>query len=81
MKRKGRKRTENGETEGDYLRVSFIHELSQVSWFNINEAGYLQNWQGRRDSNPQPNDLESLALPLELQPFVKGSKRYRGHSI
>ncbi len=22
------------------------------------------NWQGRRDSNPQPNDLESFALPI-----------------
>ncbi len=27
-------------------------------------------WQGRGDSNPQPNDLESFALPLELQPFI-----------
>src|SRR6185312_14094602 len=29
------------------------------------------NWQGRRDSNPQPNDLESFALPLELLPYEK----------
>src|SRR5262245_16237256 len=27
-------------------------------------------WQGRRDSNPQPADLESAALPLELLPYV-----------
>jgi hypothetical protein len=28
------------------------------------------NWQGRRDSNPQPADLESDALPLELLPYM-----------
>ena len=27
---------------------------------------YLSLWQARRDSNPQPPDLESGALPLEL---------------
>jgi hypothetical protein len=26
----------------------------------------LLPWQARRDSNPQPADLESAALPLEL---------------
>ena len=28
-------------------------------------------WQARRDSNPQPTDLESAALPLELLACVK----------
>jgi hypothetical protein len=34
---------------------------------------YLQcvpAWQARRDSNPQPADLESAALPLELLAFL-----------
>ena len=26
-------------------------------------------WQGREESNPQPLDLESSALPIELRPF------------
>jgi hypothetical protein len=30
---------------------------------------HQQKWQGRRDSNPQPADLESDALPLELLPY------------
>ena len=29
----------------------------------------MRIWQGRRDSNPQPADLESAALPLELLPY------------
>jgi hypothetical protein len=28
-------------------------------------------WQARRDSNPQPTDLESAALPLELLAYPK----------
>src|SRR5437763_1772071 len=31
--------------------------------------------QGRRDSNPQPADLESAALPLELLPFAREGLR------
>ena len=30
-------------------------------------------WQGRRDSNPRPADLESAALPTELHPFGQGA--------
>jgi hypothetical protein len=29
----------------------------------------IATWQARRDSNPQPPDLESGALPLELLAF------------
>lgn len=29
-------------------------------------------WQARRDSNPQPVDLESTALPLELLTYACG---------
>lgn len=29
----------------------------------------LLAWQARRDLNPQPSDLESAALPLELLAF------------
>jgi hypothetical protein len=30
----------------------------------------LREWQGRRDSNPQPLVLETSALPIELHPYV-----------
>src|SRR5688500_6503467 len=30
-----------------------------------------RTWQARRDSNPQPTDLESAALPLELLAYSK----------
>ena len=30
----------------------------------------ITSWQARRDSNPQPSDLESAALPLELLAFL-----------
>ena len=30
---------------------------------------FIAKWQDRRDSNPRPSDLESLALPLELLSF------------
>lgn len=31
---------------------------------------FTELWQGTEDSNPQPPDLESGALPVELVPFV-----------
>lgn len=34
-----------------------------------------EGWQGRRDSNPQPIDLESTALPLELLPLGSRVRR------
>lgn len=30
-----------------------------------------RGWQGRRDSNPQPSELETDALPVELHPFSR----------
>ena len=27
-------------------------------------------WQGRQESNPQPTVLETVALPIELRPYV-----------
>jgi hypothetical protein len=30
-------------------------------------------WQGRRDSNPRPADLEAAALPTELRPCADTS--------
>ena len=37
--------------------------------------GIKNEWQGRQDLNPQPADLESAALPVELLPFVFHKKR------
>jgi hypothetical protein len=34
--------------------------------FIATPIGFNFLWQARRDSNPQPSDLESAALPLEL---------------
>ena len=28
-------------------------------------------WHGRKDLNPQPTDLESATLPIELLPYIK----------
>ncbi|MEN9824930.1 MAG: hypothetical protein RI953_675 [Pseudomonadota bacterium] len=41
-------------------------------------------WQARRDSNPQPVDLESTALPLELLTFARTDvcrKSHRGQVL
>ena len=38
-------------------------------------------WQARRDSNPQPSDLESDALAVELLPCVTGLLRLAVHSV
>ena len=40
-----------------------------------------KKWHGRRESNPQPADLESAALPVELRPYLSGTiphKREKG---
>ena len=29
-------------------------------------------WQGQKDLNPQPMDLESTTLPFELYPYTRG---------
>ena len=34
----------------------------------IKATKYAENWQGWRDSNPQPSVLETAVLPLELHP-------------
>ena len=33
-------------------------------------------WHARRESNPQPSDLESGALPIELQAYAIGTTYY-----
>lgn len=33
----------------------------------------LGKWQGHQDSNPGPTDLESVALPTELYPYIVAS--------
>ena len=53
----------NNEAEVHYVLVTLLFH-SLLRQFNY------PKWQGRRDSNPQPNDLESFALPLELLPFT-----------
>ena len=36
--------------------------------YTANDARRMTNEHGRRESNPQPADLESAALPVELRP-------------
>ena len=43
-----------------------FHAMESLSQMSYRPVGY---WQGRRASNPQPWDLESLALPPELLPY------------
>ena len=31
----------------------------------------VESWHGRKDLNPQPTDLESVALPIELHPYTE----------
>ncbi len=57
-----------------YVMLIFLHILNQ-RWsknFGETKTDYPkkrdQKWQGRRDSNPQPTDLESVTLPIELLP-------------
>src|SRR5688572_10491696 len=41
--------------------------LASVRWPCVSKSR-LTKWQGHRDSNPRPADLESAALPTELYP-------------
>ena len=36
------------------------------------------NWQGRRASNPQPTVLETVALPIELLPYLSSIEFQHG---
>ena len=39
-----------------------------IHFFMDARGRFLQSWQGRRESNPQPSVLETDALPIELRP-------------
>ncbi len=46
----------------------------RVLWngFFMGCCGNLLEWQGRRESNPQPTVLETATLPIELHPYSRG---------
>src|SRR5690606_32320971 len=46
------------------------NKSTSVTIFFTSIYNSILNWQARRDSNPQPTDLESDALPLELLTFL-----------
>ena len=35
-------------------------------------------WQGHKDLNPEPTDLETAALPIELYPYIQSMVGLRG---
>lgn len=50
---------------------------SDFSFLNLTDHIQTILWQARRDSNPQPSDLESAALPLELLTYFNDRRLYR----
>ena len=58
-----------------------IHIVFDRNWVDATTTkmkGFYLKWRVQRDSNPQPTDLESAALPLELytQNFWKKKDRF-----
>ena len=47
-------------------RDCFFVDITCLAWTRRAHLKGTNQWQARRDSNPQPPDLESGALPLEL---------------
>ena len=47
----------------DYKNTRYLQEISHL-------AGVIY-WQGQKDLNPQPMDLESTTLPVELYPYAR----------
>src|SRR5215475_4207516 len=65
----------------DRNSLAFVHQF--IAWASILcPSQRLKDWQGRRDSNPQPPVLETGALPLELLPCTATpmSKRVWGRA-
>src|SRR5262249_19280812 len=59
----------------------FAAPTSRVGYAATPAFSVTSKWQGRQESNPQPIDLESIALPIELLPctgdFVVARDRSR----
>lgn len=56
----------NLELEGGKLRFSLKKPFDMFV-----DLTSCQEWQGHQDSNPGPTDLESVALPTELYPYMR----------